>query len=160
MFSLKKQRALATAVLTLACVLAVRAATPPATQAQKGGGVAPPPPAQTATAHPMKYYLSLPKNWSANRTWPVLVAPSAHYEDKGATLAMFVRERDARKAEFIIVQPFVINADRVANMTEYRGAVADAISAADAATDGRDEVARGKFDSEGVRTVIKDVQKL
>ncbi len=59
---------------------------------------------RTATTHPMKYYISLPKHWSANRTWPVLVAPSAHYGDKGATLAMFARERDARKAEFIIVQ--------------------------------------------------------
>ncbi len=149
MFILNKQCSLATLVLILSCcVVAVQAATPPT------------PPVQTATTHPMKYYLSLPKNWSANRKWPVLVAPSAHYGDKGGTLAMFARERDARKAEFIIVQPFVINADRVANMTEYRGAVANAITAADAATDGRDEVARGKFDSEGIRAILKDVQIL
>jgi len=118
------------------------------------------PPLQTATTHPMKYYISLPKNWSANRKWPVLVAPSAHYGDKGKNLAMFAAERDKRKASFIIVAPFVINADRVAAMTEYRGAVADAISAADAATDGRDETARAKFDSEGIRAILKDVQKL
>lgn len=120
----------------------------------------PAPPLQTATTHPMKYYISLPKNWSANRTWPVLVAPSAHYGDKGKNLAMFAAERDRRKAGFIIVAPFVINADRVAAMPEYRGAVADAISAADAATDGRDETARAKFDSEGIRAVLRDVQKL
>jgi len=117
------------------------------------------PEVRTATMHPMKYYLSLPKEWSAERTWPVLVAPSAHYGDKGQNLAMFAAARDARKAGIIIVAPFVINADRTAEMPEYRGAVADAINAADAATDGRDETARGKFDSEGIRAVLKDVRE-
>lgn len=145
----------AAAALGIACALWSQAAGQPPT----GGAEPAAPPLQTATTHPMKYYLSLPKNWSANRKWPVLVAPSAHYGDKGKTIMMFAAERDARQAGFIIVSPFVINADRVATMTEYRGAVADAINAADAATDGRDEIARGKFDSEGVRAVIKDVQK-
>jgi hypothetical protein len=117
---------------------------------------------QTATTHPMKYYVSLPGNWSANRKWPVLVAPSAHYGDKTGNLAMFAAERDARKAGFIIVVPFVINADRVAEMTEYRGTVADAISVADAASPGgrRDENARGNFDSQGIRAILKDVRTL
>lgn len=117
-------------------------------------------PLKTATTHPMKYYISLPRNWSADRKWPVLVAPSAHYGDKGKNLAMFAAERDKRKASFIIVAPLVINADRVADMTEYRGPVADAINAADSATDGRNETARAKFDSEGIQAVLKDVQKL
>lgn len=122
---------------------------------------APPPPLHTASTHPMKYYLSLPKNWSANRTWPVLVGPSAHYGDHGKTLMMFAHERDARKADFIVVQPLVINADKVAPMAEYRGPVANAISAADAkVTDGnRDEDARAKFDSEGILAVLKDIRK-
>ena len=121
---------------------------------------------QTATAHPMKYYISLPKNWAPDRKWPVLVAPSAHYGDKGKNLAMFAVERDARKADFILVAPLVINADRVADMTEYRGAVMDAISAADAASPAgsrrpdRNDGARAKFDSEGIRAVLQDVQKL
>ncbi|MBI3882182.1 MAG: hypothetical protein HY301_19240 [Verrucomicrobia bacterium] len=117
---------------------------------------------QTATTHPMRYRISLPKQWSPDHQWPVLVAPSAHYGDKGKSLALFAAERDARKAGFILVAPFVINADPVRNMAEYRGAVADAIAAADAATgDGsRDEDARAKFDSEGVRAVIRDVQRL
>jgi hypothetical protein len=46
MFLLNKQCSLAASVLTLSCVLAVHAATPPT------------PPVQTATTHPMKYYLS------------------------------------------------------------------------------------------------------
>jgi dienelactone hydrolase len=49
---------------------------------------------------------------------------------------------------------------RVATMTEYRGAVADAINAADIADGFRDEVARAKFDSEGIQAVLKDVQNL
>lgn len=44
------------------------------------------PPVRTATTHPMKYHISLPRDWSANRTWPVLVAPSAHYGDKAIHL--------------------------------------------------------------------------
>lgn len=117
---------------------------------------------QTATTHPMRYRISLPKQWSPDRRWPVLIAPSAHYGDKGKSLALFAAERDARNADFILVAPFVINADPVRNMAEYRGAIADAIAAADAATgDGsRAEDARAKFDSEGVRAVIRDVQRL
>ena len=121
---------------------------------------------QTATTHPMKYYISLPPNWSPDRKWPVLVAPSAHDGDKGRSLAMFAAERDARKASFILVAPFVINADRVTDMTEYRGAVMDAISAADAASPAgsrrpdRNDVARAKFDSEGIRAILRDVQRL
>ena len=150
----------AAAALAVACVLGAQAANPPATPSQKGGTVPPPPPLQSATTHPMKYYLSLPKNWSPDRKWPVLVAPSAHYAAKGRTIELFAPERDARKASFIIVAPFVINSDPVSGMTEYRGAVADSISAADAADGFRDEDARAKFDSEGIRAILKDVEKL
>jgi predicted esterase len=90
----------------------------------------------------------------------VLIAPSAHYGDKGRTLVMFAAERDARHMPLIVVSPMVINADRVAAMTEYRGAVADAIAKADAADGFRDEVARAKFDSEGILAILRDVQQL
>jgi predicted esterase len=156
-------RALAwAAVIFAAGAIGVEAAEVAASRPDKPGAGATPPPLQTATTHPMKYYISLPPHWSRDRKWPVLVAPSAHYGDKGKTLALFAAERDARHPSFIIVSPFVINADRVAPMVEYRGAVADAISAADAATDDgfRDEDARAKFDSEGIRAVLKDVQAL
>ena len=116
---------------------------------------------RTATTHPMKYLVSLPAHWSADRTWPVLIAPSAHHDPGGRNLAPFAAERDARKSDLIIVAPLILNADPMAKMTIYRGAVADAISACDAApdADGRDETARAKFDSEGVCAVIRDVQK-
>lgn len=152
--------------IAVASALGVQAANPPATRLEKIAAIPAAPPLQTATTHPMKYYISLPKNWSANRRWPVLVAPSAHYGGHGKDLVMFAAERDARKASFIIVSPFVINADRVADMREYRGAVAAAISAADAASPAgsrrrdRNDVARAKFDSEGIQAILKDVQRL
>lgn len=129
-------------------------------ESPREGGNTPTPLLQTASTHPMKYYVSLPKGWTADRTWPVLVAPSAHYGDKGRNLVTFAAERDRRKAEFIIVQPVVINADRVDAMTEYRGAVVNAIKATDATTDGRDEAARARFDEEGILAVLKDIRKL
>lgn len=124
------------------------------------GGNALAAPLQTASTHPMKYYISLPKGWSADRAWPVLVAPNSHYGDKGSNLGLFTAERDRRRAGFIIIQPLVINADRVENMGEYRGAVANAIKTADAATDGRDENARARFDAEGLMAILKDVTRI
>lgn len=117
---------------------------------------------QTATTHPMKYYISLPPDWSPDRTWPVLVQPAAHYGGKTKDLEVFARVRDARKSRLIIVAPVAINADPVAKMQEYRGPVMDAIRAADAApaAEGRDETARAKFDSEGIMAIVKDVQSL
>lgn len=144
--------------------LVLRWATPTllATQAlvAQTGGASAAPSIHTATTHPMKYQISLPPDWSPAQTWPVLMAPNAHYSDTGKSLAQFAGERDARHAPFIIVVPFVINADRVETMTEYRGAVANTIGAADAATDDgfRDEDARAKFDEDGICAVIKDVQ--
>ena len=156
----------AATVLAVATGFRAQAADSPATRSEKSDAVPSAPSLQTATTHPMKYYISLPPNWSPDRKWPVLVAPSAHYGDKGRSLAMFAAERDARKASFILVAPFVINADRVTDMTEYRGAVMDAIRAADAASPAgsrrrdRNDVVRAKFDSEGLRAILKDVQKL
>ena len=134
-------------------------------QPQIGGSTPDAAQVQTATTHPMKYRISLPNNWSADRKWPVLIAPNAHYTDKAGTIELFAPLRDARKLDFIIVAPFVINADRVRDMKEYRGAVMDSISAADAAGPaggrrvGRNDAARAKFDSEGIVAIINDVQK-
>lgn len=116
----------------------------------------------TATTHPMRYAISLPSNWSPDRQWPVIVAPDAHYGNRRATLRMLTPLRDASKAGFIIVSPIVINSDPVAQMTEYRGAVADQIHAADEAlgAGGRDDDNRANFDSSGIRAIVQDVQRL
>ena len=103
----------AATVLAVATAFSAQAADSPATRSEKSGAVPSALSLQTATTHPMNYYISLTPNWSPDRKWPVLVAPSAHYGDKGRSLAVFAAERDARKASFILVAPFVINADRV-----------------------------------------------
>jgi hypothetical protein len=117
---------------------------------------------QTASTHPMKYYVSLPQEWSSDKTWPVLVVPNAHYAAKPKMIERFAPLRDVRKSRLILVQPVVINADPVRNVQEYRGPVMDVISAADAApaAEGRDEAARAKFDSEGILAVMRDVREL
>ena len=158
---MNRQPMRAAASLAVACAFWSQAASPP----QKGDVRPDAAHVQTATTHPMKYRISLPKGWSADRKWPVLVAPNAHYTEKEGTIELFAPLRDAKKLDFIIVAPFVINADRVGNMNVYRGAVMDSISAADAASPAggrrpdRNDAARAKFDSEGIVAIIKDVQK-
>src|SRR5580765_1881189 len=58
-----------------------------------------------ATTHPMRYAISLPKDWTPDRSWPVIVAPNAHYGSRKATLQMFAPLSEARKKGFIIVSP-------------------------------------------------------
>ncbi len=53
---------------------------------------------QTATTHPMKYLVALPKGWSPDRKWPVHIAPNAHFSQKEKTSAIFAPERDAKSA--------------------------------------------------------------
>ena len=116
----------------------------------------------TATTHPMKYAIALPRNWSPERIWPVIIAPNAHYGGRKQTIQMLEPLSEARKAGFIIVSPVVINADPVAQMAEYRGAVAEQIHKADEALGQgrRDDDNRANFDSAGIRAIIQDVQRL
>jgi predicted esterase len=152
--------ALLAAAFAVASTLDVRSASSSATQPVGTGTTPTAPQLLTASTHAMRYYISLPRNWSASGRWPVLVAPNAHYGDKGKHITQFAAERDKHQANFIIVAPLVINADHVADMVEYRGAVADAINAADAEDGSRNETARAKFDSEGIQAILHDVQKL
>ncbi len=88
------------ASLVAACALGSGADSPP----QMGGAMADAAQVLTATTHPMKYRISLPNNWSADRAWPVLVAPNAHYTDAAGTVELFAPVRDAKKLGFIVCQ--------------------------------------------------------
>ncbi len=58
---------------------------------------------RTAKAHPMKYWLSLPRGWAPEAEWPILVtADGAGRNWKGSCLA-FMRERDKAGLPFIVV---------------------------------------------------------
>jgi hypothetical protein len=151
------------APLGLTCALWAQAGTQTGKQPGQAADVTGGAQVRTATTHPMKYLVSLPKHWSPDRKWPVLVAPSSHYVKKEHPIDLFAPERDVRHSDLIIVAPFVINADPLSGMAEYRGPVVDAIAAADAAFPsprGRNDAARARFDSEGIIAVIKDVQTL
>src|SRR5579859_7739150 len=60
---------------------------------------------KTAAHYPVQYYLSLPKGWSAQKQWPVLVAIDASYGDFYANVERFSRAR--KNGPFIIVVPFL-----------------------------------------------------
>jgi len=114
---------------------------------------------QTATTHPMKYYISLPTNWTSDKRWPVLFAVSAHYPAIADTISRFEKLRDVRKYRFIIITPIVISTDPISKIKDYAGAISASIDAADAAaSDNRDFNIRTAFDSAGIRAVIHDVQ--
>jgi hypothetical protein len=60
---------------------------------------------KTASRHPVQYYLSLPKGWSSQKQWPVLLAIDASYGDFYANVERFSRAR--KNGPFIIVVPFL-----------------------------------------------------
>jgi poly(3-hydroxybutyrate) depolymerase len=65
---------------------------------------------RTAKSHPMKYWLSLPKAWTPDAEWPILVtADGAGQNWKGSCLA-FMRERERANSPFIVVSVCRLNA--------------------------------------------------
>lgn len=60
---------------------------------------------KTASRYPVQYYLSLPKTWSADKKWPVLLAIDASYGDFIAQIDRFVKAR--KDSPFIIVVPYL-----------------------------------------------------
>src|SRR5258705_8501361 len=62
----------------------------------------------TAQQHPIRYYLSLPANWSQDRSWPILVIVDG--VNQGHFLWNFLRFRQARHGlPFILVSPLVVS---------------------------------------------------
>jgi hypothetical protein len=60
---------------------------------------------KTAAAHPIQYYVSLPKAWSAARTWPVVIIVEAAGREFLRRLHEFEKARGNRP--FILVAPLV-----------------------------------------------------
>ena len=60
---------------------------------------------KTAASHPMQYYVSLPKAWSGNRTWPVVMIIEAAEREFLRTLNVFEKARGDRP--LILVTPLV-----------------------------------------------------
>jgi poly(3-hydroxybutyrate) depolymerase len=119
--------------------------------AQQGGGE---PVLKTARNHPMQYYLSLPKGWSATRKWPIVVTLSGAGKAWLSDARRFAQMRDARNYPFLIVTPLIITNGtrdpRQSSAYQYPAAVWDEIAGK----------GRCNFDTAGLRAVVGDVQQL
>lgn len=64
----------------------------------------------SAANHPMQYYVSLPDNWDASGTWPVVVVLEAAEKQYKENLLRFVKARGSMP--FILVAPFIVTNGR------------------------------------------------
>lgn len=104
-----------------------------------------------ASAHAMRYRLALPRGWSAQRTWPVLVVVPDAARDFEANLARFVAARGERL--YILVAPEVLSCGgartRTADRYTYTPDEWQRLQ-------GGDDFA---FDESGVAAVLSDVHR-
>lgn len=108
---------------------------------------------RTASAHPMKYQLSLPGGWTAAKRWPVVVVIADASRDFKGVAESFEKARGHRP--YIIVAPHVLTSGgssfpRTKPLFDYdEPAWAEAQRAGDFG-----------FDEPGIAAVVHDVQKL
>jgi len=60
---------------------------------------------KTAEHHPMKYYLSLPGNWSLKEKWPIVIVIEAAEKEFKKNAERFIQARQIMP--FIIIAPFI-----------------------------------------------------
>ena len=107
---------------------------------------------KTASGHPMQYYLSLPRGWTAGKEWPVVVVIEGANRQFRENAELFVGAR--REMPFIVVAPLVVTNGG----PNYRHVLSYHYS--DAAWDEVERVGGCRFDLDGVAAVVRDVQKL
>lgn len=107
---------------------------------------------QTATGHPMKYWLSLPAGWHPGGSWPVVAVLEAAEKEYQANAERFVAARGDRP--FIIVAPYIVTNGnqglRDPAIFPYTRETWDYI----------ERVSSCRFDDEGLAQVLADVQRL
>ncbi len=106
---------------------------------------------RTASRHPMQYFVSLPDNWRADKTWPIVVAVEAAEKEFRENVKRFAEAR--RDLPFIIVTPINVTngnaGQRDPAVYPYSVATWDAIA--------RDGICR--FDLDGLMNVLQDVKR-
>jgi poly(3-hydroxybutyrate) depolymerase len=99
----------------------------------------------------MQYYLSLPREWTAGRKWPIVVVIESANRQFQETLGIFAKARG--EMPFILVAPLVTTnggaSYRQAGTYRYSDAVWSQIE--------RD---RCRFDTDGIAAVADDVRRL
>jgi hypothetical protein len=113
----------------------------------------PPQGLKTASTHPMQYYVSLPKNWSTARTWPIVVTIAGSGREWTDNHAAFSNERNTNNYPFIIVTPLTITntGSNARNLGGYNYSAAT--------WDRIESETRCKFDFDGVKAAVADVAK-
>jgi poly(3-hydroxybutyrate) depolymerase len=105
---------------------------------------------QTATAHPMQYYVSLPDGWTKEKTWPIVVVIESADKEYKENALRFVRAR--KQMPFIIVAPYNVNNSRFGRrdpaIFPYSPQTWDYI----------EQVGDCQFNMDGLTQVVKDVQ--
>ena len=99
----------------------------------------------------MQYYLSLPDNWNAKKTWPIVVTIDGSGQNWLANATTFASAR--KEAPFIIVTPLVLtNIGRpTPEKYHYSKVVWDEVQ--------NDFEARFRFDQQGILEVVQEVAK-
>lgn len=105
----------------------------------------------TASSHPMRYHLSLPAGWSAEREWPVLIAIPDAGREFDANLRAFVAARGGR--------PYILVAPEVLSCGGARTRTLDHYSYSKAAWDSLQGIDDFAFDDGGIAAVVADVRR-
>lgn len=111
---------------------------------------------KTATSHGMQYWISVPKGWPGNRTWPVVMNISGASKDFEASAKLFAGARDANNFPYILVTPVLLTnagdgaVPRTHPAYNYPAATWDYI----------DQVGRCDFDINGMAAVMSEVRSL
>jgi hypothetical protein len=104
---------------------------------------------KTARNNPMQYYISLPNNWTPDKTWPIVVTIDGANKDFLGNIKGFMRARN--DLPFIIVTPFVVSNGPNNDHSPY--------SYSDAVWQQIAQVGVAQFDYDGLMAVLSDVRK-
>jgi hypothetical protein len=105
--------------------------------------------AHRAASHPMRYHLSLPPGWKADRDWPVLVVIPDAKRDFEENLSRFAIARGDR--------PYILVAPEVLSCGGARTRTIDHYSYAGGEWDSLQQVDEFAFEDDGLAAVLADV---
>jgi poly(3-hydroxybutyrate) depolymerase len=108
-----------------------------------------PPEQRAASTHPMRYFISLPPNWSKDRTWPVVIAGAGSGKEWTHNATVYAAERDKRKYPFITITPVAVTLGAYRHDTRWPY---DSVAWGLIEREGR-----CKFDIDGIRAIMADV---
>ncbi len=106
---------------------------------------------KTATGHPMQYYISLPKGWTKDKAWPIVILNEAAEKQYKENAKRFISARN--DMPFILVAPIHVN-----NGNQGRHDP-EVFPYSDEAWNYIDKVGDCKFNEDGISQIIRDVQK-